>query len=53
MGTAEVADMLGVSRQRVHQLAARPSFPKPVAVLAAGTIWRRVDIERWIRDTER
>lgn len=53
VGAAEVADLLGVSRQRVHQLSGQPSFPKPVAVLAAGSIWRRIDIERWMRDTGR
>jgi prophage regulatory protein len=40
MGAQEVAELLGVSRQRVHQLAERPDFPAPVAVLAAGKIWR-------------
>ena len=46
-GPAEIAELLGVSRQRVHQLAARKGFPKPVAVLAAGRIWRRADILAW------
>jgi predicted DNA-binding transcriptional regulator AlpA len=53
VGATEVADMLGVTRSRVHQLAQRESFPKPVAVLRAGFIWRRVDIERWMRSTGR
>lgn len=47
VGVAEVADLLQVSRQRVHQLAAATGFPKPVAVLSAGLIWHRRDIERW------
>lgn len=47
MGAAEVAEFLGVTRQRVHSLTRRKDFPKPVAVLAAGKIWRRRDIERW------
>ena len=38
----EVAEMLGVSRQRVHQiLRAYPDFPAPEAELAVGRIWRR------------
>lgn len=47
-GAHEVRDLLGVSRQRVYQLAARPDFPKPVAVLAQGKIWLIGDIEEWI-----
>ena len=50
VGIAETACMLGVSRQRVHQIAQmNPEFPKPVAELAAGRIWRRGEIEAWIQ----
>lgn len=43
--------MLGVSRQRVTQLAGSyTDFPAPEAELAAGRIWSRTDVERWIRD---
>jgi predicted DNA-binding transcriptional regulator AlpA len=47
VGVAEVADMLGVSRQRVHQLATQQGFPDPIARLSAGLVWRRTDIKRW------
>jgi predicted DNA-binding transcriptional regulator AlpA len=47
LGTAEIADMLRVSRQRVHQLTSRADFPAPVAVLKAGMFWRRADVEEW------
>lgn len=47
MGAAEVAAELGVTRQQAHRLAQRSDFPKPVAVLAAGKIWRGRDIRRW------
>lgn len=47
-GAHEIRDLLGVSRQRVYQLAARSDFPKPVAVLAQGKIWLIDDIEEWI-----
>lgn len=40
--------MLGVSRQRVHQLTARADFPDPVVVLAGGNIWERRAISDWI-----
>lgn len=48
VGAHEIRDMLGVSRQRVYQLAAQPGFPKPVATLAQGKIWLIADIEAWI-----
>jgi len=49
-GTAEIAAMLGVSRQRVQQLVKRADFPEPYDVLAAGTrIWKRADVEAWAR----
>ena len=49
VGVSEVAQMLGVTRQRVHALARddRKDFPKPSATLAAGRIWLRSDIEEW------
>jgi predicted DNA-binding transcriptional regulator AlpA len=53
VGVAEIAQLLGVTRQRVNALASRPSFPKPEAVLTAGRIWRRSDIEEWARQAGR
>ena len=53
MGTTEIAKLLGVSRQRVGQLAQSESFPEPVARLAAGPIWESADIERWAREAGR
>lgn len=47
MGTSEVAALLGVSRQRVLVIARQPGFPKPVAVLKMGNVWRGEDIRRW------
>lgn len=48
MGTAEVAALLGVSRQRVLQLLAeRDDFPKPAAVLKMGKVWLGADIRLW------
>jgi predicted DNA-binding transcriptional regulator AlpA len=48
----DVAEMLGVSRQRVHQLAAREDFPDPLLHLG-GPIWVRPAVEafaaRWDR----
>lgn len=47
MGNAEVAAYLGVSRQRVLQLAARDDFPRPVAVLKMGQVWQSDSIRAW------
>ena len=47
----EVAQILGISRQRVHQLIrAYPDFPEPEAVLAVGRIWKREDIVAWAEE---
>ena len=53
VGAAEIAAMLGVTRQRVHQVARSEGFPAPVAELTAGHIWHRADVERWARATGR
>jgi prophage regulatory protein len=53
VGLTEIAERLGVSAQRVDQLARRDDFPEPVAVLAAGRIWRLGDIEDWAKSTGR
>jgi predicted DNA-binding transcriptional regulator AlpA len=50
VGSAEVAAMLGVSRQRVQQLIARKDWPDPVVVLKMGKVWKRADVEQWMRD---
>lgn len=53
MGLTEIAELLGVSRQRVHQLSKSPDFPEPTARLSAGLIWEREAIEAWARQTGR
>jgi predicted DNA-binding transcriptional regulator AlpA len=49
----EIAQMLGVSRQRVHQLLTRPDFPRPIADLGIGKVWERSAIEAWAQRTGR
>ncbi len=39
----------GVSKQRAYQITSRPDFPRPIAELAQGKVWRASDVERWIR----
>lgn len=53
VGTAEVAAMLGVSRQRVLALAKRGDFPSPLAVLSMGNVWRGSDVRKWAAERGR
>lgn len=49
-GAADVAELLEVSRQRVHQLAGEhPQFPAPIARIAAGPIWAVPAIEHFAK----
>lgn len=47
MGLHEIAELLDVSRARADQLVRQRDFPKPVAELKAGRIWRAEAVERW------
>ena len=53
VGVAEVADQLGVTRQRVSELARQPTSPSPVSQLASGPVWTRASwwafLDRWNR----
>jgi predicted DNA-binding transcriptional regulator AlpA len=49
LGPHELAALLGVSRQRAYQLAARPDFPAPAATLAIGRVWLLADVIAWGR----
>lgn len=53
MGATEIAELLGVSRQRVQQLAKTDGFPAPYDVLTMGAVWLKVDVEKWARETGR
>jgi prophage regulatory protein len=54
MTVGDVARLLGVTRQRVHQIVEEdPSFPAPVATLSVGRVWERADILQWGRETGR
>jgi len=47
-GIAEIADLLGVSRQRVTQLTKQDTFPEPLQRLRMGPVWKLSDIQAWI-----
>ena len=54
VGVTEIAEMLGVTRQRVDQLVRKdPTFPEPEAEITAGRIWLREAVESWARKTGR
>lgn len=53
VGVSETAELLGVTRQRVVQLADRPDFPAPISRLSAGPVWARVSIEAFLKDWQR
>jgi predicted DNA-binding transcriptional regulator AlpA len=44
VGLNEVSALMGVSKQRVYQLAKRPDFPEPAFRLKATPVWKRADI---------
>lgn len=45
---SEIAEILGVTSQRVSALRHRPDFPAPVAELRSGPIWRLADINYFL-----
>lgn len=52
-GMVRIADMpriLGVTKQRCHQLAARADFPRPLQTVPGRRLWRRSDVERGERN---
>ena len=53
MDMQAIAELLGVSKQRVQQLAAAGKLPEPTAELSIGRVWLRTDIETWARETGR
>lgn len=47
-GLAEIAGLVGVSRQRAAQIAKIPDFPAPVDRLAMGPVWRESDVKTFL-----
>lgn len=46
-GIAEIALLLGVSRQRAGKIAERTTFPAPIDRIACGPVWELAKVERW------
>ncbi len=54
VGTWEIAEMIGVSRQRVDKISRTDAgFPDPAAELRSGRIWWRTDVVAWMSSTGR
>lgn len=51
VGAYEIGEMLGVSRSRANQISREAGFPRPLGKLHMGNVWRRTDIEAWMRKT--
>jgi hypothetical protein len=45
--------MLEVTKQRASELARRANFPKPIARLASGPVWKKASIARHARTWDR
>jgi prophage regulatory protein len=43
----DIAEILGVTKQRVDQLRRRPDFPSPVDSWARGDLWSATEVRRW------
>jgi hypothetical protein len=53
MSAAEIADELGVSRQRVHKLREMAAFPLPLAELRGGAVWDAVAVRKFAENWKR
>lgn len=53
VGASEVAALLGVSRQRVHQLREHEGFPVPLVEVAMGLLWDERAVLKFDRDWAR
>jgi len=45
----DIATLLGISKQRVHQLARGESFPPPARRQEEREFWRKSDVSRWAK----
>jgi hypothetical protein len=52
-GVAELAAVLGVSKQRASELARSRTFPKPLVTLASGPVWAVAAVESFSRTWSR
>lgn len=53
VGIAEIAAILGVTKQRASELSKSSSFPAPIAALASGRVWLRSSIGHFLEEWKR
>lgn len=54
LGSSEVGELLGVSRQRVHQLhREHPDFPPPLVLVSMGPLWDEAAVEKFAQVWDR
>jgi len=54
IGVAEAARLCGVRKPNfLRDYASRPDFPDPIAELDSGRIWRRSDVEAFLKSKSR
>ena len=44
-----IAELLGVSKQRAHQIADEPGFPAPVGREGQSRVWDRREVTSWAK----
>jgi predicted DNA-binding transcriptional regulator AlpA len=45
----EIAELLGVTKQRAHQIAEENGFPAPLAEDVRGRVWSRYKVQAWAK----
>jgi predicted DNA-binding transcriptional regulator AlpA len=45
----EIAELLGVSKQRAHQIGEKKGFPAPLAEDGRGRLWDRREVAAWAK----
>lgn len=53
LGVAELAGLLGVSKQRASELARTETFPRPLFTLASGPVWVEPAVLRFVQSWDR
>jgi hypothetical protein len=53
MSAAEIAEELGVARQRVHQLRSTAAFPAPLVELRGGAVWDARAVRKFAEEWDR
>jgi predicted DNA-binding transcriptional regulator AlpA len=48
LGTRDIAELLGIARNRAYELVNRKGFPDPIATVNARTrMWDRAQVVEW------